>query len=107
MRRLLFAGLLAVSAAVPTTPAVAGPAYCVVTAGFPVCAGTCRPGEPVSVQATGSGGTYGTASCGGASAHCTVFRVTCSDSATATGSGSLSCSGTAQVVVCSVGLSPR
>ena len=106
MRTLLLASA-ALALTVPVGPAQAGPAYCVVTAGFPVCAGTCRPGEPVSVQATGSGGTYGAASCGGATPRCTVFRVTCSDSGTATGSGALTCSGTAQLVVCSVGLSPR
>lgn len=98
MRRLLLAAILA---AVPVAPAHAGPAECVVADGFPVCVGTCSFNDVITVRAVGGGS--GTASCGGATASCFAFRGTCTDSARATGSGSLTCSGSAQLVVCSVG----
>lgn len=104
MRRLLLAAASAVALAVPATPADAGPAACVVTAGFPVCAGTCRPGDPITVVAVGTGAQNGTASCGGSSTSCTAFRLPCRSSTTASGSGQLSCSGTAPVVICIVGI---
>ena len=98
MRRLLLASLL-LAAAAGAPPASAGPAVCVVTSGFPVCAGTCQRGESVGVTAIGGGGS---ASCGGATASCFDI-VRCSASSTATGSGSLSCGGSAIVVICTVG----
>ena len=99
MRRLLLAALLAL---VPAAPADAGPAACVVAAGFPVCAGTCRSGDLITVIAIGNGS--GTASCGGATANCTAFRFVCTGNDTATGTGALSCGGSSDVVICLVGI---
>lgn len=94
MRRLLLAGLLALA---PVAPASAGPATCTVTNGFPVCAGTCRSGDTISVRVVGIG--QGVASCGGVSPDCYSARVSCTDSATATSSGALTCSGASSAVV--------
>ena len=104
MRRLVLAGLLGLAAALPAAPAHAGPAACVVTAGFPVCAGNCAPGDPITVIAIGTGATTGTASCGGSSVSCTAFRGVCTRTGTTSGSGALSCRGTATVVICLVGI---
>lgn len=106
MRRLLLSAAAISVAAFPVAPAQAGPAACVVTAGFPVCAGTCRPGDPITVVAAPFSST-GTASCGGTSVSCTAFKVPCSNSGVASGSGALQCSGSAPVVVCVVGVSAR
>ena len=103
MRRLLLAGLLA-AAAIPASPAHAGPAVCVTAANFPVCAGTCSPGDPITVIVLGVS-ARGTASCGGGEADCTAYKVPCIDtSGRASGSGQLNCSGTAPVVICLVGI---
>ncbi|HWL35196.1 MAG TPA: hypothetical protein VNQ77_03295 [Frankiaceae bacterium] len=103
MRRLLLAGLLA-AAAIPAAPAHAGPAACVTAANFPVCAGTCSPGDPITVIVVGVS-AYGRASCGGGQADCAAFKTPCIDTTgRATGSGQLTCSGTAPVVICLVGI---
>ena len=102
MRRLLLAGALALTAAVPAAPASAGVGACVVAVNFPVCAGTCSAGDTVTVIVVGTSAQNGTASCGGASPDCTAFRVPCTESETASGSGALSCSGSAPVVICLV-----
>jgi hypothetical protein len=108
MRRLLLAGLLAAGAALPVSPAHAGPAACVVVSGFPACAGTCRAGDPITVVAMGQGGGIGgEARCGGGDAGCTVFRLACRGDGTATGSGTLQCDGDADVIICLVGTSAR
>lgn len=101
MRRLLLAGLLA-AAAIPLGPAHAGPAACVVAEGFPVCAGNCANGDPVTVIVLGVGS--GTASCGGADATCYGFRGVCTTGDQASGPGALSCGGSAPVVICLVGI---
>jgi hypothetical protein len=103
MRRLLLAGLLA-AAAVPASPAHAGPAVCVSALNVPVCAGTCQNGDPITVVVVGTSAQNGTASCGGGSASCTAFRVPCTDTGTAGGSGQLHCGGSAPVVICLVGI---
>jgi hypothetical protein len=87
MRRLLLAALLL---AVPAVPASASPAECVATSSLPVCAGTCRAGETISVTSVGAF-AHGTANCGGAAASCSAFRGSCTDTATATSSGPLTC----------------
>ena len=104
MRRLLLAAAALSVAALPAAPASAGPAACVVAEGFPVCAGTCSPGDPITVVAVGLSAESGTASCGGSSVSCNAFRVPCRRSATTSGSGALRCSGTAPVVICLVGI---
>lgn len=101
MRRLLIAAAVAAAAAVPVAPAHAGVGACVVTAGFPVCAGTCSYGDTITVVTLGVSST-GRASCGGTTVDCTAFKTPCTDSGTAGGSGALSCSGTAPVVICLV-----
>lgn len=106
MRRLLLAAAIAATAALPAGPAHAGPAVCVVTAGFPVCAGNCSPGDPLTVVVVGASAT-GTASCGGGTAQCNAYKLPCVGSGQASGSGALSCSGTAPVVICLVGVSAR
>ncbi|HVF04342.1 MAG TPA: hypothetical protein VNA20_05855 [Frankiaceae bacterium] len=106
MRRLLLSAAALSIAALPVAPAQAGPAVCVVTAGFPVCAGTCRAGDPITVVAAPFSST-GTASCGGTTVSCTAFKVPCTDSGTASGSGALQCSGSAPVVICIVGIAAR
>lgn len=88
MRRLLLACLIAAVPAV--APASASPGECVAAAGFPVCAGTCTPGEWIRVRVVGN--VTGTARCGGATATCFAFRGTCEATATATSSGPLTCS---------------
>ena len=101
MRRLLVAALVA-AATIPAVPAQAGPAACVQAAGFPVCAGTCSFGDPLTVIVLGNGD--GRASCGGGSADCFAFRGVCTSSGQAGGSGALRCSGSAPVVICLVGI---
>ena len=104
MRRLLLAALVA-AAAIPAGPAHAGPAVCVSAVGFPVCAGNCAPGDPITVIVVGTSAQNGSATCGGGEARCTAFRLPCIGSDTAGGSGALNCSGTAPVVICLVGIS--
>ncbi len=102
MRRLLLAAALTLTAgALPAAPAHAGAGACVVTSGVPVCAGTCSYGDAITVITLGVSAT-GRASCGGTTVDCAAFKVPCTDSGTATGSGALSCSGTAPVVICLV-----
>jgi hypothetical protein len=100
MRRVAAAAALLVSAALPAAPANAGVGACVVTAGFPVCAGTCSPGDTLTVIAVGTSAQSGTVSCGGSSQTCYAFRVPCTDTTTTSGSGAMRCSGSAPVVVC-------
>ena len=101
-RKLCLAALLALA---PVAPAHAGPAACVAASGFPVCAGTCFSGDQVSVRAVGTSGSQAIARCGGVEARCTIFLApTCTATARATSSGPLTCGGTAEVVVCSVGI---
>lgn len=102
IRRLLIVSLLALA---PVAPAHAGPAACVAGNGFPVCAGTCFAGDPISVRAVGTSGSQAIARCGGVEARCTIFLApTCTSSTViATSSGPLTCGGSAEVVVCSVG----
>ena len=105
MRRSLLLALPALLALVPAAPSSAGFGQCVSTGGVTVCptaVSRCTAGERVGVTVVGSG--QGTASCGGVSASCYAFRVTCSDtSARATTSGILTCSATnAAVAYCAV-----
>ena len=103
MRRLLLAA--SVLALVPAVPAHAGPAACVVARGFPVCAGTCSPSDPITVVGvSASGAQTAAASCGGGTASCITFRFVCTGSAASSGSGALSCGGSADIVVCTVGI---
>ena len=101
MRRLIFAATLACAAALPVAPADAGVGACVVTAGFPVCGGTCSTGDTITVVTVGASAT-GTASCGGTNVSCNAYKVPCTRSGTAGGSGALNCSGTSPVVICLV-----
>jgi hypothetical protein len=101
MRRLLLACLVSVAAAVPAS---ASPGECVAVDAFPVCAGTCSPGERITVRVVGN--ATGTASCGGATATCFAFRATCTASAVASSFGSLTCTVTngTGVATCEVGV---
>lgn len=101
MRRLLLAAALL--AALPAAPASAGPAACAVASGFPVCAGTCSSGDPVTVVALGVG--QGVARCGGnVAADCPAFRGVCTGSGTAPSGGALTCGGSSAVVLCFAGI---
>jgi hypothetical protein len=85
MRRLFLACLLA---AVPAVPASAQPGACVATSALPVCAGTCRAGDVISVTAVGATGTV---SCGGTTRSCFPDSGTCTASGFALSSGPLTC----------------
>ena len=88
MRRALF--LLTAASALALSPAAqASPGDCVAAGTFPVCAGTCAPGETIQVHVVGN--VTGTVSCGGVSASCFAFRGTCTASATATSFAPVTC----------------
>jgi hypothetical protein len=102
MRRLVLAALLA---AAPFAPAAHADGVCVATGGNSACPSAvsrCSANQLIRVTVYGTGS--GTASCGGASATCFSFRVSCTDDARATSSGTLTCaaSSTAAVAVCAV-----
>lgn len=96
--------LLAVPTAMFLLPAPSASAVCVSSTGITVCPTiyTCGPGSVISMTAVGTTGR-GTASCGGGTASCMVFRVGCNALGTATSAGILTCSATGTVVAtCSV-----
>lgn len=84
-------------------------AACVTSTGITVCPPvyTCGPGSIVTVTVVGVGA--GSASCGGATATCYSFRAACSDTATASSYGVLTCSHDAgrAAVTCTASPGPR
>ena len=97
--------LLAVPVLLTVLPANSASAACVSSSGITACPRvyTCVAYSTVTVTVVGSGN--GTASCGGGTAFCTSFRVECSDTATSTSSGVLTCSSTGTAVAtCTVTL---
>lgn len=80
-------------------PAPSASAACVSSTGITVCPPVhrCGPGSVVTVVITGVAG-YGSASCGGATAECIAFRFGCSDVATASSTGVLTCTSSRTVV---------
>lgn len=87
-------------------PAESANAACVSSTGITVCPPvyTCGPGSFVQVTVVGVSGR-GTASCGGGTASCPVFRVGCTALDRASSFGVLTCSAEGQVVAtCTVTL---
>lgn len=101
MRRT--AVLLALPAVTLLLPAQPASAACVSGTGVTACPPVyaCFPNGTVSVRVVGVG--TGTASCGGGVAGCLSFRVSCTDCATTTAAGTLTCEAThSAVAICTV-----